>query len=227
MSKDIFECEVPKGKGVMGIIGATGDTKIFWNKKNKDEIENVKRTFEELVGKKKFAAFSLSKMGRKSKKVTEFDPNLQKLILIPPIAGGQEGALTTQECAPSLLKAVKINEEAEIKAMTLLKKKIGEAKFIKFAAIGYIEIKGKYGTYKLGLGNVELHRFDKIGKKTRPLIYGLCVDISPKIHNIPKGDRILSLYLSITENEEEFIKTANFRFVTTNDEFRERNETQT
>lgn len=89
MKDDIFEMRVPKGKGVMGIIGASGDTKIFWSKKNKDEIENARRTFEELVNKKKFAAFSVTKMGRKSKKVTEFDPKLQKLILIPPIQGGK------------------------------------------------------------------------------------------------------------------------------------------
>ena len=89
MKNDIFECSVPKGKGILCILGGKGDTKITWNKKNKEEMDNARRTFDELVNKKKFAAFSVSKMGRKSKKITEFDPNIQKLLLIPPMAGGQ------------------------------------------------------------------------------------------------------------------------------------------
>src|SRR3990167_7438502 len=123
MKDNIFECVIPKGKGIIAILGGTGDTKIFWNKKNKDEVENARQTFNKLVGEKKFAAFSVSKMGRKSKKVTEFNPNIQKLILIPPMAGG---ALLRETCEASVKQEYKINEEAEIKAMTLLKKQIGE-----------------------------------------------------------------------------------------------------
>lgn len=86
---NIFDSEVPEGQGVMCVLGARGDTKITWNKKNKEEVANAKRTFNNLVGKKKFAAFAMGKLGRKKgKKITKFDPNIQKLIIIPPMAGG-------------------------------------------------------------------------------------------------------------------------------------------
>lgn len=134
--------------------------------------------------------------------------------------------IAMQECAPSL-KEMKIDEEAEIKAMTLLKKKIGETNFIKLVALGYFEVKGKYGIYHLGWGEINLHRFDTIGKKIRPLIWTLCVDASKDIGYIPKGDRIFTFYFSITENEEKFIQESNFRFVITKDEFEERRRKQT
>lgn len=236
MSKDIFECDVPKGKGILCILGGGGDTKIFWNKKNKDEVENAKETFNNLVKVKKFAAFSVSKMGRKSKKITEFDPNIQKLIIIPPMAGGAIGGLMRGEdlveCSPPATqdygmekKVIQKNEEAEIKAMTLLEKKLGMERFIKFIAVGYIEIKGKYGLYKISIETVFLERNDKIGTKVRPLIYSLCVNVSKKVGYMPVADKILSLYLSITKDEEQFIQIANFRSVHTKDEFNERGET--
>ena len=214
----------------MCVLGKEGDTKLLWNKKNKDEVENARRTFDKFVKEKRFVAFSISKMGRKSKKVTEFDPNIQKLIFVPPIAGGAMDYTT--ECAPpsyqgqlvDVKQPYKTNDEAEIKAMLLLKKKIGEKQFIKLVATDHFEIKGKYGTYALNWGSILLQRFDKIGKKTRPLIYTLCINTSPKIGYLPKGDKLLSLYLDITENEDKFIETANFRNVQTTDEFHERGE---
>ena len=219
MKDNIFECVISKGRGVIAILGGKGDTKVFWNKKNKDEVENARRTFQELVGEKKFAAFSVSKLGRRSKKVTEFDPNIQKLILIPPIAGGAIEYPTGGEAKQSF----KIDEEAEIKAMTLLKKEIGEKSFIKFIALGYLEVKGKYGTYRISRdNNIYLYKDDIIGKKKRPLIYNLCVSLPQDKNYLPQGDRLLSFYLLIKNDEDKLIETANFRFVSTTDEFHER-----
>lgn len=231
MENDIFKCKVSKGNGILCILGGKGDTKIFWNKKNVEEVENARQTFNNLVKVKKFAAFSVSKLGRRNKKITEFDPKIQKLILIPPMQGGQllRGELNEQTCAPNIggieeSKTIQRNDEAEIKAMTLLKNKIGEEQFIKLIAVGYIEIKGKYGLYKINDNTAILERTDKIGKKVRPLIWTLCINVSIKTGYIPLADKILSLYLSIKENEDKFIETANFRFVNTKDEFQERGE---
>ena|SRR3990167_7831151 len=230
MKDNIFECVIPKGKGIIAILGGTGDTKIFWNKKNKDEVENARQTFNKLVREKKFAAFSVSKMGRKSKKVTEFDPNIQKLILIPPMAGGaflespleQRGESASPQIDGMEKQEHTTNKEAEIKAMTLLKKQIGEERFIQLMALGYFEVEGKYGKYLLSVGSVRLHRFDEIGKKKRPLLYELCIDVDKKVTRVPRGDKLLSFYLSIKKDENKFIETANFRYVSTIDEFEER-----
>ena len=234
MKDNIFECSIPKGKGVIAILGGSGDTKIFWNKKNEDEVENARQTFDKLVKEKKFAAFSVSKMGRRSKKVIEFDPNIQKLILIPPMAGGAfigGDSYANTECRTLQMgelvpakEAHKIDETAEIKGMTLLKKKIGDESFIKLVALGYLEVKGKYGIYKISQNGVELSKDDIIGKKRRPLCYHLCIDIPKDKGYLPQGDRFLSLYILIKESENKFIEIANFRSVYTKDEFQERNQ---
>ena len=233
MKDDIFKCQVPKGEGVLCILGGKGDTKISWSKKNKDEVENARNTFNTLVKEKKFAAFSVSKLGRRNKKVTEFNPNIQKLIIVPPMAGGsmrmlnRMGTDLPQECSPPRLETkpdYQKDEAAEIKAVTLLKKKIREARFIKLVATGYIEIKGKYGLYKVSSDTVFLERTDKIGQKVRPLVYSLCINVSGKVGYVPLADKILSLYLSIIGDEDKFIQTANFRFVNTTDEYQERGE---
>lgn len=85
-SMDIFT-ETIEGKGIMAILDATGDTKVIWDKDNKDEVETAKATFDRLI-KKGFAAFSVKKNGDADKKIKEFDPDLEKIILIPQMAGG-------------------------------------------------------------------------------------------------------------------------------------------
>ena len=90
---DIFNCTVPNGEGVMGALGSKGDTKVTWNRKNDCEVENAKRTFDQLVGEQKFAAFAVSKLGKKSKRITKFDPELEKIIIVPPMAGGWNGCM--------------------------------------------------------------------------------------------------------------------------------------
>lgn len=87
MTQDIFTMDAMEGKGILAILDATGDTKIIWDRDNDDEISAAKRTFNDLI-KKGFAAFSVKKNGDQNKKVTEFDPDEEKLILIPPMAGG-------------------------------------------------------------------------------------------------------------------------------------------
>lgn len=73
---------------VMEIMDRTGDTKIIWSKDNPDEVENARKTFDELR-KKKFIAYSVKgKNGEKGEIIREFDPDAERLILAPPMAGG-------------------------------------------------------------------------------------------------------------------------------------------
>lgn len=68
---------------------AEGDTKIIWNKKNKAEVDNARETFQKLVVEGKWAAFAVGKIGKKKgEKLVMFDPDMGKVILIPPMAGG-------------------------------------------------------------------------------------------------------------------------------------------
>ena len=75
--------------GEMRVLDPKGDLKVIWDPENEDEVEAAKNQFDELVKEKGFAAFEVGLKGKRSKKqVREFNPDLGKLIMVPPIAGG-------------------------------------------------------------------------------------------------------------------------------------------
>lgn len=75
------------GTGEMAILDETGDTKIIWDSKNADEVENAESQFKKLR-KKGFLAYKVKKNGEKAEMITEFDSEAEKIILSPPLAGG-------------------------------------------------------------------------------------------------------------------------------------------
>jgi hypothetical protein len=74
--------------GQLAVMGQRGDTKIFWDPAQEAEVENARRTFEDLVTRKRYAAFSVRAHGEQGERVRTFDPAAESLILVPPIAGG-------------------------------------------------------------------------------------------------------------------------------------------
>ena len=68
-----------------GIKG--GDTKIIFDSNNADEVENARRTFNELT-QKGYSAFSVKRDGEKGKRLSEFDAEEEKMILTMPLKGG-------------------------------------------------------------------------------------------------------------------------------------------
>lgn len=68
-------------------LGREGDIKQIWNKDNEDEVSAAKDLFEKMV-KKGYLAFNVNKDGDKSTKMSKFDPNAEKIILVPPVVGG-------------------------------------------------------------------------------------------------------------------------------------------
>jgi len=73
--------------GEMRILDMTGDTKLIWDAENEDEVDSAKRTFKELTAKG-YGAYLVKKDGKPGEKVTKFDPEAEKLILVPVMAGG-------------------------------------------------------------------------------------------------------------------------------------------
>lgn len=68
-------------------LGREGDIKQIWDKNKEDEVAAAKDLFDKMV-KKGYLAFHVDKNGDKSKKMTTFDPNAEKIILVPPVVGG-------------------------------------------------------------------------------------------------------------------------------------------
>jgi len=73
--------------GHLAIISNEGDTKVIWDPENSDEIEAAEAQFDALV-KKGFTAFRVKKNGDQGKKITDFDPDAGKIIMVPKIVGG-------------------------------------------------------------------------------------------------------------------------------------------
>ena len=73
--------------GKMSVMGTVGDSKVAWDSEKPDEVEAAKKMFNDLVGKG-YVAFKVKGEGKKGERIQAFDPSEERLILVPPIAGG-------------------------------------------------------------------------------------------------------------------------------------------
>ena len=64
-----------------------GDIKLIWDKNKPDEVAAAKTMFDDLK-KKRYLAFSVKKDGEKNELLKEWDPDVERLIMAPPLAGG-------------------------------------------------------------------------------------------------------------------------------------------
>lgn len=65
-----------------------GDVKVMWDRTKKIEVDAMRKLFADLRSKG-YAAYTVNdKDGNKGTVVREFDPDLERLIMIPPMAGG-------------------------------------------------------------------------------------------------------------------------------------------
>lgn len=76
-----------KAKGEMNTLGPKGDTKVEWDSENEDEVEVAMKQFNDAM-KKDFTAYRVKKDGSKARKITKFDPDAERIILVPVVAGG-------------------------------------------------------------------------------------------------------------------------------------------
>jgi len=63
-----------------------GDIKLIWDSENDDEVELAKKQFKEAL-KKDFTAYAVKGRGIKGEKIKEFDPDIERIIMIPPVVG--------------------------------------------------------------------------------------------------------------------------------------------
>jgi hypothetical protein len=77
---------VPPSMMPDGIKG--GDTKIIWNRDNRDEVDSARATFDRLKGAGYSVFECVGKEGNKGKQIFTFDPNAERLMFIPPLRGG-------------------------------------------------------------------------------------------------------------------------------------------
>ena len=73
--------------GELAILGREGDTKVMWDPSNRDEVGVARRTFSDLK-KKGFSAFRVMPDGEQGEQVREFNPEDEKIIMVPALQGG-------------------------------------------------------------------------------------------------------------------------------------------
>lgn len=74
-------------KGMMCKMDSSGDLKSVWDSRNEPEVDAARAQFDALRAKG-YAAFSVNKDGSQGEIIREFDPKAEKIILVPPQAGG-------------------------------------------------------------------------------------------------------------------------------------------
>ena len=75
-------------RNMLSIADATGDTRIMWDPKNKDEVATAKAAFD-AAKKKGMLAYSVDpESADKGEVIREFDPKAGKIIMTKPLAGG-------------------------------------------------------------------------------------------------------------------------------------------
>lgn len=86
---EIEQHDLQPNQGILAVMDRTGDTKIIWSRDNDDEITQARKTFDDLKAKG-FVAYSVKGKsgGDKGEVVREFDPQSERLILVPPMKGG-------------------------------------------------------------------------------------------------------------------------------------------
>ena len=68
-------------------MDGTGDTKLTWDPKDVDAIDDAQRRFDELKAAG-YASFRISAFGGQGRSIDKFDPTVRKILMVPPLAGG-------------------------------------------------------------------------------------------------------------------------------------------
>lgn len=80
--------EVPDGIGAMAVMGVDGDTKHMWDKTKPVEVAAARAMFDSLKKEKYLVFKAEGKDGTKGEQVSEFSPDDERYIFIPPMVGG-------------------------------------------------------------------------------------------------------------------------------------------
>jgi hypothetical protein len=73
--------------GVLRILGPSGDTRVAWSPAVPDEVEVVRRRFDEIISDG-YLVFDLDGESKEGRQVRTFDPASSELRAFRPLAGG-------------------------------------------------------------------------------------------------------------------------------------------
>ena len=79
---------VPEGACSIAVMGEPGDTKHIWNKNKPEEVKAAKALFKSLTEAGYRAFHVTGKEGEAGEQMRDFDPNAERMIMIPQMQGG-------------------------------------------------------------------------------------------------------------------------------------------
>ena len=84
------ETLAPSKRQVMKILTKRdGDREVTWDKGKEQEVKDAQASFDNHVKKQGYKAYAIDpSTGGKGQEIKEFDPNLEKIILVPQMRGG-------------------------------------------------------------------------------------------------------------------------------------------
>lgn len=73
--------------GCMRILSQNGDDRVIWDRTEKAQVKEAFTKFRDMM-KKGYTAYAANADGKRGHKITEFDPGLQEIILVPKTVPG-------------------------------------------------------------------------------------------------------------------------------------------
>jgi len=77
--------ENPTGR--CAVLDATGHTELTWDTRDQASVDAARKKFDDLLGRR-YLAFKVNDDGTKGEQIRAFDPEIEDMILIPPMQGG-------------------------------------------------------------------------------------------------------------------------------------------
>ncbi len=74
--------------GCMAMPNLGGDLRVMWDSRNDDEVASARKQFKDMLTKGYLAYAAEGKDGHRGKQLKEFDPKVERIIMIKPLAGG-------------------------------------------------------------------------------------------------------------------------------------------
>lgn len=74
--------------GEMRELNKMGDSKVMWNRNNREEVEAARAHFNALRSKGYAAYRAEGKEGTRGEIIRDFDSNAERIIMVPPVSGG-------------------------------------------------------------------------------------------------------------------------------------------
>ncbi len=74
-------------KHEMRVMGHSGDERIEWDVDVTEEVSLAEEFFNESLGKG-YAAFAVPEDPKEGQRIEIFDPDAERIVLVPPISGG-------------------------------------------------------------------------------------------------------------------------------------------